>query len=35
MKTAIIPKGNLPKDPILGLTVVGLSQLQEVMDYLG
>jgi DNA repair protein RadA/Sms len=33
MKTAIIPKANVPKDPIKGLNIIGLGQLQEVIDY--
>jgi DNA repair protein RadA/Sms len=33
MKTAIIPKANVPKEPIKGLNIIGLGQLQEVIDY--
>ena len=33
-KHAIVPKGNLPKQPIAGLKVVGVSKLSEAMDAL-
>ena len=33
-KRAVVPKGNVPKQPIKGLEVIGVSRLSEALDAL-
>lgn len=34
-KQALVPKGNLPKKPIDGIQVIGVSRVEEALDFLG